>query len=155
MNVWMKKLRRLKMKWVIACRLYDHTNLLGMQKGLDEHQSAGVPALLCTKKDTTRDFLTIFTIRIQVSFKKNEKAEVLEGRWCMVCKWVIQNKDKAWTDTYLPSEAKLMRTSGWSSNHVTPSASVLSLARILLVTTISAHITMRSTKLAVQQQHRR
>jgi hypothetical protein len=66
-----------------------------MQKGLDEHQSAGVPALLCTKKDTTRDFLTIFTIRIRVSFKKNEKAEVLEGRWCMVCKWVIQNKDKA------------------------------------------------------------
>lgn len=58
-------------------------------KELDEHQSAGIPALARAKQDSTRDFLTIFTIKVRVTFKKSGKQakdEHLNGRWCQVCK---------------------------------------------------------------------
>jgi hypothetical protein len=60
--------------------------LLAMQQDLNEQQGAGIPALVRTKKDSTCDFLTIFTIRVWVSFKKNGKIDALDGRWCTVCK---------------------------------------------------------------------
>ncbi|KAH9048761.1 hypothetical protein EDB84DRAFT_1434045 [Lactarius hengduanensis] len=56
---------------------------------LDENQSAGIPALFRTKKGTTWDFLTIFTVKVLVSFNKGRKrlkGEPQNGRWCTVCK---------------------------------------------------------------------
>lgn len=53
--------------------------LPAMQQDLNEQQGAGIPTLVCTKKDSTHNFLTIFMIRVQVSFKKNGKINALEG----------------------------------------------------------------------------
>jgi hypothetical protein len=63
---------------------------------LNEHQAEGAPTMVITKKDSTRDILTIFTPKIRVVFTKkklegmeadkNETSELLEGRWCLLCK---------------------------------------------------------------------
>lgn len=65
----------------------DSLTMLNTQD-LDEHQTAATPTAVATKKDSTRDLLTIFTTKTRVVFKKpgTGATELLEGRWCMLCK---------------------------------------------------------------------
>jgi hypothetical protein len=55
---------------------------------LNEHHAQGTPSIVASKKNTTRDLLTIFSDRIDVAFKKQKTGtvEMVEGRWCLLCK---------------------------------------------------------------------
>ena len=54
--------------------------------------------------DSMHDVLTIFTTCISVKFKEGNSIETIKGRWCLICKWVVEICVMIW---------KLTELKGW------------------------------------------
>jgi hypothetical protein len=53
---------------------------------LDEEHGPTIGVLLATKADTTKDLDLMFSKRVKVNFRKDNKGTLLNGRWCLTCK---------------------------------------------------------------------
>ncbi|KAF5368777.1 hypothetical protein D9615_010411 [Tricholomella constricta] len=58
------------------------------EEDLDERQAQGIPERAApSKKDSTRDLLTVFSDRLEASFPCGKgEFETLEGQWCLICR---------------------------------------------------------------------
>ena len=57
---------------------------------MDEHHNISIPAEVNTQKEKAKDLQLIFSDRVKVQFTaKDGKVSTVAGRWCMLCKYVI------------------------------------------------------------------
>jgi hypothetical protein len=72
----------------VTSRVKLHIPVDGLrQRGeLDEEHGATIGGLLVTKADTTKDLDLMFSKRVKVNFRKDNKGTLLNGHWCLTCK---------------------------------------------------------------------
>jgi hypothetical protein len=72
----------------VTSRVKHHIPVDGLQQRgeLDEEHGATIGGLLATKADTTKDLDLMFSKRVKVNFRKDNKGTLLNGRWCLTCK---------------------------------------------------------------------
>ena len=56
---------------------------------LEDRHCSKISAALVVKDDTTKNLLIVFSDLVTVNFKSENKTVNLNGRWCLLCRWVI------------------------------------------------------------------
>ncbi|KAH9012747.1 hypothetical protein EDB84DRAFT_1444553 [Lactarius hengduanensis] len=62
------------------------TDIEQQRSDLEDRHQAKLREEVAPKRETTRDLDLMFSERLKVNFKKNNKATLMTGRWCLTCR---------------------------------------------------------------------